>query len=233
MWWTSHGDGTLGCTDDGYRQYQGNDAMTKNLWDWFTKVAGDKLVDVTQMPPNATSFSKIWAAKKQIYAYTGGYCELSGKGPSSKANPFDSSGTKFALPDKGKCGWGCDPRRSAKDWQGKDAKEVDLNAAKQCFDSIANCGVTADFVGKFGALRTKLGEFDAKDRRAAYKARNVFYLNQAVSSANFALIFDNMVFEAARISRPNGNKWWKKVFELGRSFIAKQVVQQIVEFSAA
>lgn len=218
MWWTSHGDGTLGCNNTGDRQYQGSDTMTKNLWNWFTKVAGDKLVDVSQMPPNATSFSDIWRAKKQILAYTGGYCELSGKGPSSKANPFDGSGTKFALPDKGKCGWGCDHRRSAKEWQGKDAKEFDLNEMKDCFHSIANCGVADNFVGKFGALKKKLGELDAKDRRAAYKARNVFYMNQAVSSAKFEIIFDNMVIEAGTLS------WW--------NLIEKQALQQIAEFSA-
>ena len=157
MWWTSHGDGTLGCDDKkpGERQYQGSDTMTKNLWNWFTKVAGDKLVDVSQMPPNATSFSDIWRAKKQILAYTGGYCELSGTGPSSKANPFDGSGTKFALPDKGKCGHGCEHSRSAKEWQGKDAKEFDLNEMKDCFHSIANCGVADNFVGKFGALEKR------------------------------------------------------------------------------
>ena len=94
-------------------------------------------MDVTETPPNEATLNTLWDKKRQILVYAAGYCELTNE-PGKRLTPWkdgeNNAGTRFALPDYGKCGGGCGAPISADD--------------TECVNTIANCGVTGDFVGK-------------------------------------------------------------------------------------
>ena len=177
LWISGHGDGSYGCKGGEGRQYAGRDESTEAFWTWMVKHYGEKMINVKEMPPNTATLNQLWAAGKQILVYAAGYCELSGKGSSATTNPW-TDGSHYALPDKGLCGSVCDDVRihEGKNMQTKMSEN-------NCSNTIANCGVGSGFVGKYDTLQGKQKELNAKESRAEFKKKNVFFLEQAVTSA--------------------------------------------------
>ena len=183
--WSSHGNGQLGCDPDQKdNQWRGEPAAVKRHWDAFVEKAGDKIVDVTETALNETTLNTLWKKKYQIVVYAAGYCELTNE-PGKRLTPWkgdeNNAGTKFALPDYGKCGGGCGDTLISADDTG-------------CVNTIADCGSTDHvFVGKPEVLAGKEKDMNGADRRAAFKKKNVFYLSQMVSSANPGIIADKLL----------------------------------------
>lgn len=211
--WSSHGNGQLGCDPEqkeekspGHHsvprpQWRGEPAAVKRHWDAFVEKAGDKIVDVTETALNETTLNTLWKKKYQILVYAAGYCELTNE-PGKRLTPWEagenSAGTKFALPDYGKCGGGCGDTTISADDTG-------------CVNTIADCGSTDHvFVGKPEVLAGKEKDMNGADRRAAFKKKNVFYLSQMVTSANIHVIADKLIAmfpDAPRLAESLPNGW--------------------------
>jgi len=98
MWWSSHGDGALGCDGTANRQYPGNDDDTAKFWDDFVINFKDILVNVKENPVNSTKVKDLVSKGQRLLVYGSGLCELIRNQPNC---PFVMSGATNVLLNTG------------------------------------------------------------------------------------------------------------------------------------